>query len=598
MNYKDCKTAEILIDVLIQWGVKVIFGIPGDGINGIMEAIRIRKDDIHFVLTRHEESAAFMACAYSKYTGNLGACLATTGPGATNLLTGLYDAKADGASVIAITGSTYSDLIGSKYQQDVNLLQLFSDVAIYNNMINSPEHTKMATDLACRTAIAKRGVAHLTIPIDIQEKKLDGGFSTHKVAGHTSQQRHSVSIPEMNSLKNAADYLNASKKIVILAGQGALNARKEILNTAEKLKAPIVKALLGKAVIPDDNPYNLGGLGMLGTEPATEAMENADTLLMIGTSFPYSDYLPEPKNVIGIQIDDNSDRIGLRYPVKVGLVGDASATLNVLLPLLNEHTDNTFLKQHQKSMKKWNELINLRSNRDDEVIKPQMFASLLSENLDNDAIISVDSGTNTVWAARYINIRDQMKFSLSGTLSSMACGVPYSIAAQIAFPKRQCIAFVGDGGLAMLMSEFSTAVKYNLPIKVFVIKNNTLGMIRWEQTAFLGNPEYGVEFQPIDFVKVAEACGGKGYTIKNTLEIESSIKTALQNKAPTIVEVYVDPFEPPMPPKVDLGFVNNMAKSFVKGQPYSKRIALTIIKNQMHEKLSGLLKTNKDKERG
>ena len=596
MDYKGYNTSDIVVDVLINWGAKVVFGIPGDGINSIVESLRLRKENIQFILTRHEASAAFMACAYSKYTGNLGVCIATTGPGATNLLTGLYDAKADGAPVIAITGTTYSDLIGSKYQQDVNLVQLFSDVAVYNNMINSPEHAKMATDIACRTAKSRRGVSHLTIPIDVQEKKMEGTFTSHKIAGHTSQNRHSKSIPDTKSLQKAGDMINAGTNIVLLVGQGALDARNEVLDVAKKLNAPIVKALLGKAVIPDDSPYSLGGLGMLGTEPASEAMDKADTLIMIGTSFPYSDYLPRPGAVKGIQIDVDSERIGLRYPIDIGLVGDSSDTLRELLPLLEDKHDDSFLKNGQDSMKRWNGILYSRSNRkEDEPIKPQMFTSILSKNLDDDSIVSVDSGTNTVWAARYIDIKKDMKFSLSGTLSSMACAVPYSIAAQIAFPKRQSIAFTGDGGIAMLMSEFSTAVKYNLPIKVFVIKNDTLGMIRWEQTAFLGNPEHGVEFQPIDFAKVAEACGGKGYTIKKSSEIESTIRTALSNNSPTIVEVYVDPFEPPLPPKVDLAFVNNLAKSFVKGQPYAKRISLTIIKDQMHEKLGKLLDDKKKK---
>jgi len=596
MDYKGYNTSDIVVDVLINWGAKVVFGIPGDGINSIVESLRLRKENIQFILTRHEASAAFMACAYSKYTGNLGVCIATTGPGATNLLTGLYDAKADGAPVIAITGTTYSDLVGSKYQQDVNLVQLFSDVAVYNNMINSPEHAKMATDIACRTAKSRRGVSHLTIPIDVQEKKMEGTFTSHKIAGHTSQNRHSKSIPDTKSLQKAGDMINAGTNIVLLVGQGALDARNEVLDVAKKLNAPIVKALLGKAVIPDDSPYSLGGLGMLGTEPASEAMDKADTLIMIGTSFPYSDYLPRPGAVKGIQIDVDSERIGLRYPIDIGLVGDSSDTLRELLPLLEDKHDDSFLKNGQDSMKRWNGILYSRSNRkEDEPIKPQMFTSILSKNLDDDSIVSVDSGTNTVWAARYIDIKKDMKFSLSGTLSSMACAVPYSIAAQIAFPKRQSIAFTGDGGIAMLMSEFSTAVKYNLPIKVFVIKNDTLGMIRWEQTAFLGNPEHGVEFQPIDFAKVAEACGGKGYTIKKSSEIESTIRTALSNNSPTIVEVYVDPFEPPLPPKVDLAFVNNLTKSFVKGQPYAKRISLTIIKDQMHEKLGKLLDDKKKK---
>ncbi|MDE1813280.1 MAG: pyruvate oxidase [Thaumarchaeota archaeon] len=585
-EYDGLKTSDIIVEGLLRWGVEVIFGLPGDGINGVIEALRRRQDRIKFILVRHEESAAFMACAYAKYTGKLGVCVATSGPGATHLLTGLYDAKADGVPVLAITGNTYSDTMGTKYQQDVNLLQLFSDVAVYNNMINGPEHAESVIDIACRSSLALRGVSHITIPIDTQERKLEGKYTRHNVGGHTAHllsPTTAARIPDMVLLEKAAGILNAGNKIVLLVGQGALGAGDQVIEVAKKLSAPIVKALLGKAVIPDDNPYSIGGLGLLGTEPASDAMAEADTLLMIGTSFPYMEYLPKPGNARGVQIDLFPERIGLRYPVEVGLVGDAKRTLDKLLPLLHKK-DDKFLKSKQVSMRKWNSLIH-SSDPLAKPIKPQLIATAVSEELEDNAIISVDSGTNTIWAARYINIREGMKFSLSGTLSTMACGLPYAIAAQIAFPDRQSVAFVGDGGFTMLMGEFATAVKYNLPIKVIIIKNDILGMIRWEQLAFLGNPEYGVEFSPIDFVKFAEACGGKGYSIKEPHEIKKVMHEAMSQNVPTIIEAHVDPFEPPMPPKVDIKLVSKMAESFAKGEPYAKRIGLTIFRNQIHETL-------------
>lgn len=585
-EYDGLKTSDIVVEGLLRWGVEVIFGLPGDGINGVIEALRRHQNKIKFILVRHEESAAFMACAYAKYTGKLGVCVATSGPGATHLLTGLYDAKADGAPVLAITGNTYSDTMGTKYQQDVNLLQLFSDVAVYNNMINGPEHAESVIDIACRSALALRGVSHITIPIDTQERKLEGKYTRHNVGGHTAHLLSPTTvarIPDMILLEKAAGILNSGNKIVLLVGQGALDAGDEVIEVAKKLSAPVVKALLGKAVIPDDNPYCIGGLGLLGTEPASDAMAEADTLLMIGTSFPYMEYLPKPGNARGIQIDLFPEKIGLRYPVEVGLVGDAKRTLDKLLPLLHQK-DSKFLKSKQESMKKWNSLMH-SSDLLANPIKPQLIATAVSEELEDNAIISVDSGTNTIWAARHIDIRKGMKFSLSGTLSTMACGLPYAIAAQIAFPDRQSIAFVGDGGFTMLMGEFATAVKYNLPIKVIIIKNNILGMIRWEQLAFLGNPEYGVEFSPIDFVKFAEACGGKGYSIKEPQEIRKVMHEAMAQNVPTIIEAYVDPFEPPMPPKVDIKLVSKMAESFAKGEPYAKRIGLTIFRNQVHETL-------------
>ena len=593
-EYEDMRTADIVAEALLDWKVEVIFGLPGDGINGFMEALRRRKDKIKFILVRHEESAAFMACAYAKYTGKLGVCVATSGPGAIHLLNGLYDAKLDNTPVLSITGSTYSDIMNSNYQQDVNLLQLFSDVTVYNNMINRPEHAEMTVDIACRSALSLRGVSHLTIPIDVQEMKLKGRYSRHKVPGHTSDFYANITVPDRGLLEDAANILNSGRKIVLLVGQGALSAGDEVIQVAEKLEAPVVKALLGKAVIPDDHPVCIGGLGLLGTEPATDAMNEADTLLMVGTSFPYIDYLPKPGQARGIQIDIKPNNIGLRYPVEIGLVGDSKLVLSELLPLLQQRseTERGFLKTKQDEMADWNKLLKEQSSRTDKPIKPQVIADAVSELLEDNAIISVDCGTNTSWAAQYINIRKGMKFSLSGTLATMACGLPYAIAAQIAFPDRQCIAFVGDGGFTMLMGEFATAVQYNLPIKIIVIKNNTLGMIRWEQMAFLGNPEYGVEFTPIDFVKFAEACGGIGYAIKEPDEISSIMEQAMKmdkdRRKPVIIEASVDPFEPPMPPKVEMEFVTNLAESFVKGQPYARRIGLTLFRNQVHNILKNI----------
>ncbi len=622
-------TSDIVAEALIDWGVSVIFGMPGDGINGFMEALRKRQDKIRFVLVRHEESAAFMACAYAKYTGKLGACIATSGPGAIHLLNGLYDAKLDSTPVIAITGRTYSDLMGSGYQQDVNQLQLFADVCVYNNMIIAPEQAEMAVDLACRTALSQKGVSHLTIPIDIQEKKLEKKYSKHKVPGHTSDAFVDIGITPTNErVQKAADIINSGDKVVILVGQGALNATENVIALSEKIHAPIVKALLGKATVADDHPNCLGGIGMLGTTPSVEAMEEADTIIMIGTSFPYIEYLPRPGQCRGIQIDIKPERIGVRHPIEVGLIGDSNKVLSTLLPFLKQKNDHTtafdFLQSKQESMRRWNELLdkqsdityndksvkksaksdcqfeleiknsqpehqNIKNNKDktpigsnniiDNLIKPQSIAAAVSRYLDKDAIISVDSGTNTVFAARFINIQKGMKFSLSGTLASMACGLPYAIAAKIAYPQRQSIAFVGDGGFSMLMGEFATAVQHELPIKVIILKNNALGMIRWEQMAFLGNPEFGIEFSPIDFAKFAESCGGIGYTIKKPEEIDGIMKLALveqkENTRPIIVEAYVDPYEPPMPPRVEPEFVKNIAESFLNGQPQKERIGLT-----------------------
>jgi pyruvate dehydrogenase (quinone) len=578
--------ADVLVEGIIDWGVDTVFGLPGDGINGIMEALRTRQDRVRFIQVRHEEAAAFMACAYAKYTGRLGCCLATSGPGGIHLLNGLYDAKMDQAPVLAITGQTYSDLKGSKFQQEVNMTLLFEDVTVYNQEVINPNQVAMLADEACRHALNHRGVAHITFPVDYQEKEPSGKGSMHKVEGHTSSRRSSpLTVPPEDELRFAALILNEAKKPVILVGQGALGARDEVLEMADKLGAPIVKALLGKAVVPDDHPLTTGGLGLLGTTPSQEAMENADALLIIGSSFPYMEYLPKPDQAKGVQIDDKPDRIGLRFPVEVGLIGDAKPTVAALSRFIERKEDRSFLEQAQAGMKEWWELMRTRAMKTDVPIKPQRVAWELSELAADDAIISTDSGTITTWIARQFKIRGTQKFSCSGTLATMAPGLPYAIAAKIAFPERQSIAFVGDGGFTMLMMEFLTAVKYNLPITVVIIKNNTLGQIKWEQVVFLGNPEYGCELHNPDFAKYAEACGGLGFTVERPEEIRPTLERALASGKPTIVEVVVDPFEPPMPPKVSLEQALHFAEALTKGQPAGGKIALTLFRDKLSELL-------------
>ncbi|MDN5942863.1 MAG: thiamine pyrophosphate-dependent enzyme, partial [Nitrospira sp.] len=544
--------ADILIDTIAEWGVEVIFGMPGDGINGIMEALRKRQDRIRFIQVRHEEAAAFMACAYAKYTGKLGVCLATSGPGGLHLLNGLYDAKLEGQPVLAITGHHFHDLIDTHAQQDISLDRVFADVAVYNTRVMGASHVESVADLACRTAFAYRGVAHINFPVDIQEHE-GGERSKRNVAGHTSDVfAGSARLPDARDLQRAAAVLNAGRKIAILVGQGANGAADELAQVAERLGAPIIKTVLGKAAIPDDHPYTTGGIGLLGTKPSQEAIEQCDTLLMVGTSFPYIEFLPKPGQARAVQVDIDAARIGLRYPVEVGLVSDGRRTLQQLLPLLTRNEDRKFLKQAQTGMQQWWILMEGQGTRSDVPMKPQVVAWELGKRLSDTAIVSSDSGTITTWFARHILAKRGQKFSLSGTLASMANGLCYAIAAQVAFPDRQCVAFVGDGGFSMLMGEFATAVKYRLPIKVVVIKNNSLGMIKWEQMVFLGNPEYGCELQPIDFAGFARVCGGTGFTIEDPAECGEILDQALAAPGPVIIEAVVDPFEPPMPPKVTL----------------------------------------------
>jgi pyruvate dehydrogenase (quinone)/pyruvate oxidase len=577
--------AELLVDRLRDWGVSVVFGLPGDGINGIMEALRVRQKDIRFIQVRHEESAAFMACGYAKYTGKLGVCLATSGPGAIHLLNGLYDAKLDGAPVLAITGQVYHDLLGTHYQQEVDLLSLFKDVAVFNQQIMGGAHVRSLVDAACRGALSAKGVAHITCSVDLQEATIgDDKRSQRNVAGHSSEAwTPPIVIPRGADLDRAGRLLNAGRRTAILAGQGALGACDELEKIAERLAAPIVKPLLGKGVVPDDSPYTTGGIGLLGTLPSELALEECDSLLIVGSSFPYMEFYPAPGKATAVQIDRDPSRIGLRYPVDVALAGDAKATLLALMPYLEQRTDRGFLEKAQERMREWREVMHERGTVRDTPIKPQVVAHALNELLEDDAIISTDSGTVTAFVARQIAIRRRQLFSCSGNLATMACGLPYTIAAQIAYPERQCVAFVGDGAFTMLMGELATAVKYGLPITIVVVKNNTLGMIKWEQMVFLGNPEYGVELEPIDFVKFADACGAIGFRCQKPEEVMPALEAALSAKRPAVVEAIVDPYEPPMPARVKAKQAINMAKALARGEPHRGRIALTLFRDKIRD---------------
>jgi pyruvate dehydrogenase (quinone)/pyruvate oxidase len=576
--------ADILIETLVDWGVDTVFGLPGDGINGIMEALRTHQEQVRFIHVRHEEAAAFMACAYAKYTGKLGVCVATSGPGGIHLLNGLYDAKLDGQPVLAITGMAYHDLIGTLTQQDVELDKCFQDVAQFNQRVMGPTHVENLVDLACRTALSYRCVAHITFPTDLQEQESKKFRSKRNIPHHTSDvMSYSARLPNQRDIQRAADILNDGKKVAILCGRGALGAGKELEQVAETLGAPIVKALLGKAVVPDSSPYTTNTIGLLGTKPSQVALEDCDTLLMVGTSFPYLEFMPKPEQARAVQIELDPKRIGLRYPVEVGLVGDSKQSLLAMLPLLERKDDRGFLEQAQKGMKEWNELMEKRASRMDMPMKPQVVAHELGKRLRPDAIVSCDSGTIATWWARHIPVQEGQMYSLSGTLATMANGLPYTIAAQVAYPERQCVAFIGDGAFSMLMAEFATAVLHKLPIKVVICKNNTLGMIKWEQMVFLGNPEYGCAFSPIDFAAFARACGGSGFTIEDPKRCGAQLDEALNTPGPVIIEAVVDPFEPPMPPKATLEQAAHFAEALLKGEPNRKDIALTVMSDKVRE---------------
>lgn len=576
--------ADLLVDRLIDWQVDTVFSLPGDGINGIFESLRRRQDHIKLIQVRHEEAAAFAACAYAKFSRRLGVCLATSGPGGLHLLNGLYDAKCDGQPVLAITGHTFHDLIGTHYQQDVDLVKVFGDVAAYNERVMGPAHVRNVVDEAVKTAIARRTVTHMTIPKDIQDWSADGHRSKANIAMHSGDvYSEALPLPPKAALREAADILNAGSRVAILAGRGCLTARKEILAVAKTLAAPIVKPLLGKAVVPDDHPYTTGGVGLLGTAPSQEVLEECDTLLIAGSSFPYLEFYPKPGQAKVVQIDLDPSRIGLRYPADVGLVGHCWDVLRALMPLLKQKSDRTFLSQAQEQMRHWNELMEIRGTRGDLPLKPQVVARALNEYLDHDTIICSDTGTVTTWAARHIHIRGDMEFSVSGTLATMANGLAYSIGAAVAFPGRQVVCFTGDGGLTMLMGELATIAKYRLPVKVIVIKNNVLGMIKWEQLAFEGNPQYGVQLEPIDFVAIARACGIAGFSVEDPGLVRAVLGEAFHHPGPALVEASVDPNEPPLPGKITTDQAWQFAKALAKGQKGRWDIIKTVVENKIRE---------------
>jgi len=502
-----------------------------------------------------------------------------------HLLNGLYDAKCDGQPVLAITGHTFHDLIGTHYQQDVDLDKLFMDVAAYSQRVMGGAHVVNALDEAVRTAIAYRTVAHITVPKDIQEWKASADErSGANIPKHSSDLSAIVyPTPPAAVLQAAADVINEGSKVVILAGRGCLHARDEVLRLAEMTGGVIVKPLLGKAVVPDASVYTTGGLGLLGTAPSQDAMQECDTLIVAGSSFPYMEFYPKPGKAKTVQIDIDPTRIGLRHPADVGLAGDCKTVLRALLPLVTSKDDRSFLTKAQKRMADWNGMMEERGTRQDMPLKPQVVTYELNKLLKSDAIVSSDSGTIATWTARYIEMRGDMQFSLSGTLATMANGLPYSVGAAIAYPNRQVVCIVGDGGVTMLMGELATLVKYNLNVKVIVIKNNALGMIKWEQMALSGNPEFGVELQPIDFAAVAMACGAAGFTIERPEDVASTLQRALDHPGPAVVQAVVDPNEPPMPGHITTDQAMHFAKALAKGQKDAWKVIKTVAEDKIRE---------------
>jgi pyruvate dehydrogenase (quinone) len=576
--------SDLFVERLMEWGVDTVFGLPGDGINGFMEALRKRHDRLRYIHVRHEEVGAMAAVGYARLTGKLGVCFATSGPGAIHLANGLLDARLEGVPLLAVTGMTYHDLIGTHYLQDFDTDYLYSNLAAYNQRIMAPEHIESVLDLACRTALSNRVPVHVAFPIDYQSADAEDLMRYKRnVPGHTTTAwSPPVRTPPMDDLRRAAAVLRGCTKPAILAGQGARGAGAELEQLAETLGAPIAKASLGKDCVPDDSPYVTGGIGVLGTRPTAEAMEGCDAFVIVGSSMPYIEFLPQPGQAVCVQIDDRPERIGLRYPADVGLVGDARATLRALLPILARNDDRSFLEQAQRGTRDWWSLMEQRGTRTETPMKPQVVAWELARALDDDAIVCGDSGQVTYWATQMMLRRGQ-RFVYSGTNCSMAAALPYAIGAQTAFPDRQVVAITGDGSLTMQMGDLATLIQHELPVKLVCFKNNSLGLIKWEQMVFLGNPEYGVDFAPVDFVKVAEGCGATAVHIENPETCGEQLRAALATPGPVVVEAVVDQNEPPMPPKVTTEQAKLMYDALRRGEESRTRIGLTIGRSMLQE---------------
>ena len=532
-----------VLEVLAAAGVRHMFGIPGDAINSLVEAVR-KQDAIRFIQVRHEEAGAFAAAAQAKLSGELAVCVGTAGPGAVHLLNGLYDAKLDHAPVLAITGQVATPLLGSDYHQEVDLYTLFKDVAVFNHVVVNAEQIPGLAVRACQAALAQRGVAHLSLPVDVAAASAPRDDRRRALTGAARI------VPCDTDLERAAELLNAAGRVAILAGAGAASASEPLVRVAETLRAPIIKTLKGKDILPDEHPFSLGGLGLLGTRPAVDAIDSCDALLLVGTDFPYHDFYPD--GVPAVQIDVEADRLGKRYPVDVALRGHAHLALTELLERVDEKNDGAYLDSCRAAMVKWWERLDEEETLDGEPpIRPQAVARAVGAQATDDAIFLCDTGAVTVWCGRHLRLRGQQRFILSSSLASMAFAMPGGIGAQLAYPDRQVVALTGDGGFTMLMGDLMTAVKYELPITIVIFNNGKLGLIQMEQEV-QGYPEFQTGLLNPDFALLARACGAEGWRVSSPGDLEGAIAEALACRKPSIVDVPVHPEERTMPPKVNV----------------------------------------------
>ena len=584
--------SDYLLYRLSQWGVRRIYGYPGDGINGLMGALG-RNSEFQFIQARHEEMAAFMACAHAKFTGEPGVCMATSGPGAIHLLNGLYDAKLDHQPVVAIVGQQASIALGGAYQQEVDLQVLFKDVASeFITTLSHPSAIRHAVDRALRIARAERTVTCVILPNDIQEMPYESPPMKHGTVHSSVGYSEPRVIPQEQDLRRAADVLNAGQRVAMLVGAGAMRAADELIEVAELLGAGVAKALLGKAVLPDGLPFVTGAIGLLGTRPSWDMMMGCDTLLMVGTSFPYPEFLPPEGQARGVQIDLDPRMLAIRYPVEVPLSGDSKESLRALIPLLKRKEDRSWREQVEKGVRRWWKEVEGQAMVSANPLNPERVFWELSPKLPDGVILAADSGTSANWFARDLKIREGMMTSLSGNLATMGCGVPYAIGAKFAYPDRPVIAFVGDGAMQMNGNgELITIAKYWKEWKdprmvILVLNNRDLNMVTWEQRVMNGDPEFKASQDIPDFpyARYAESIGLRGIRVDKPEQVADAWDRALTADRPVVLEAYVDPNVPPLPPHITLEQARHFSEALLKGDPKSRGIIGQSIK-AMVEKL-------------
>jgi pyruvate dehydrogenase (quinone) len=588
---------DFLLQRLSDWGVKRIYGYPGDGINGIMGALDRASDRIEFVQVRHEEMSAFMACGHAKFTGEVGVCLATSGPGAIHLLNGLYDAKLDHQPVVAIVGQQARAALGGHYQQEVDLLTLFKDVAHeYVHMVSDPEQVRHLVDRALRIAHAERTVTCIIVPNDVQtmdavEQPEHAHGTIHSGIGFARARV----VPHEEDIRRAAEILNAGERVAMLVGQGALAATDEVLEVADLLGAGVAKALLGKAAVPDDLPFVTGSIGLLGTKPSYELMMGCDTLLMVGSSFPYSEFLPEEGKARGVQIDVDARMIGIRYPMEVQLVGDSAETLRALIPRLQRKADRSWREEIEDNVADWWRLMEERAMIDADPINPQRVFWELSSRLPDNCILTSDSGSAANWFARDLKLRRGMMASLSGTLATMGPGVPYAIAAKFAYPDRVAIALVGDGAMQMNgLNELITIAKYwqrwsDPRLIVLVLNNRDLNQVTWEQRALEGDPKFEASQAIPDFpyARYAELVGLKGIRVESPDQIAGAWDEVLAADRPAVLEAVTDPEVPPLPPHITFEQARHFVLAVARGDSGRRAMIEQSFKAKLKEFLPG-----------